>query len=413
MDLLTVNIVFETYPTKSFYFYQQNTLQQAKEMIIGAHQNLPQDIQNYGIFQPLQGSQLDKVQGKFLEESKTFASYRLYGTIALHFMKKSKIGCSNKKQSKIFQYVQEKKLEKLKELLEDNDPNCIDDKGTTPFQYAIIQNDRLLMQTLVENGAFLDFRGRDMQTPLHTAIIHDKYTAVHFLVMLGHILDAKDDKGFTPLYYAVTSNNIFLSRYLLTSGAREIEQPDSSGKTLLMHAIFKDSPVIVSDLLQHGADVNANSANLSCLNLSVSSGSDEISRILLQNNANRETRNKQGQTPSNIAMVIGNVNMYKLLESYDGSPLHSSAHPFGVYPYEAPIENKSASIKKDRIGALKLKAVHSVSTDSLKKRSSPNSSIYSLDNNDVLYTNIEWCKSFTCIYFCQAFNRLWKYTTGE
>ena len=400
MDLLTVNVIFEGFPTKSFYFYQQNTLQQAKEMIIGAHTDLPADIYNYGIFQPLQGTTDDKVQGKFLEEQKTFASYRIYGTIAVHFMKKVKLGCNNKKQSKLFQYVQDKKLEKLKELLEDNDPNCVDEKGgLTPLQYAVIQNDRLIMQCLIENGAFVDYRSKDLKSPLHTAVINDKYVATHFLVMLGHIIDAKDEKGFTPLYYAVTSGNISLCRYLLQAGAKEVEIPDSSGKTLLMHAISKDSPVMISDLLQFGANSNAiNEAGLSCLHMSIAAGADEITRILVQNNANRLAKNKNGQTCAHVATIFGNQNMYKLLESYDGtSALHSTAHPFGVYPFDMPVENSSGSInRKDRVGTLKMKVMKSAgSAENLKKKdiSSPTGSTYSLDASTeafvVLYTNLD------------------------
>ena len=401
MDLLTVNIIFKGFPTKSFYFYQQNTLQQAKEMILGAHTNLPKDVYNYGIFQPLNGSTDDRIQGKFLEEQKTFASYRLYGTIALHFIKKHKLGCINKKQQKFFQYVQEKKLEKLKELLEDNDPNCFDEKGITPLQYAVILNDRLIMQALIENGAFIDYRSSDLKTPLHFAVINDKYTAAHFLVMLGHILDAKDEKGFTPLYYAVMNDFPALCRYLLQSGAREIEQPDASGKTLLMYAIGKTSPVMTSDLLQYGANVHAsNEKGLSCLHVSISIGTDEITRIILQNGANVNAKNNQGQIPSQVAMVLGNGNMYKLLNSYDGGQLHPSAHPFAVYPYEMPAENTTGTVKRDRVGTLKMKVMQVASTENLKKMSkSPSGSMYSLEANSndapVIITNLE-CQFTTC-----------------
>eukprot|EP00835_Amoeboradix_gromovi_P006693 NODE_846_length_3739_cov_0.148626.p1 type:complete len:395 gc:universal NODE_846_length_3739_cov_0.148626:1335-2519(+) len=384
MDLLTVNVIFQGYPTKSFYFYQQNTLQQAKEMVLAAHEGLPADVYNFGFFQPLQSNSEDgKVQGKFLEEQKTFAAYRLYGTISLSFILKHKIGCSNKKVGKIFQYVEEKKIEKLKELLEDNDPNVADANGNTPLQYAAIQNDRFLMQTLVENGAFIDFRGKNLRTPLHSAVINDKYIATHFLVMLGHILDCKDDKGLTPLYYAVTGGFVALTRYLLQSGSREIEQPDLNGKTLLMNAISKGSPVMVSDLLQYGANVQAaTEAGQSCLHLSISLGTDETTRILLQNGANRQAKNKQGQIPSHVAMILGNSNMYKLLESYDNSNIHLTAHPCGIYPFEMPVENNSsATIKKDRVGALKMKVTRSDSTNQRRvKQSSPDTSVYSVDS---------------------------------
>eukprot|EP00834_Sanchytrium_tribonematis_P000603 NODE_11_length_54881_cov_1.430718.p16 type:complete len:397 gc:universal NODE_11_length_54881_cov_1.430718:9526-8336(-) len=391
MDLLTVNIVFENHPTKSFYFYQQNTIQQAKETIISAHTDLPNDVNNYSLFQPLQSSNpTSQLEGKFLEEQKTFAAYRLYGTISLHFILKIKQGCNNKKQSKIFQYVQEKKIEKLKETLMDNDPNCVDEKGLTPLQQAVLLNDRLIMQTLVENGAFLDYRGKEMKTPLHTAVANDKYTAVHFLVMLGHILDPKDDKGYTPLYYAVTGGFANLCRYLLQSGSREIELPDQTGRTLLMHAINKGSPSMVSDLLQHGANVKAVlDTGVSCLHLSITGGVDEISRILLQNGVDKLAKNKQGQIASHVAMILGNSTMYKLLESYDGGELHATAHPFGVYPLDMPSENQSATVKKGRIGTLKMKPTGSQSFDanSLKRNSnqSPNASNYSVANasNDV------------------------------
>lgn len=67
------------------------------------------------------------------------------------------------------------------------DPNFWSENEETPLTVAVLNNDKEMIEMLIEIGAFLDYRvgGKDTwKTPLHIAAMHNKPTALQVLYIL-------------------------------------------------------------------------------------------------------------------------------------------------------------------------------------------------------------------------------------
>lgn len=133
---------------------------------------------------------------------------------------------------------------------------------------------------------------------LITAVQYDNLEIVKFLVENGadvnwekcEIVTSNYNERFeyknTVLSAAVKRNNSEMVRYLLDKGAIADNSQDKSGDTLLHIAIKNKNPNIVSDLINQGADVNAENKRFETpLAAALQSDNETIISILLDNGA--------------------------------------------------------------------------------------------------------------------------------
>ena len=86
------------------------------------------------------------------------------------------------------------------------DVNAMDDWGSTPLHYAAFSGWHGrpdVIRRLVENGARLDVRDEDGQTPLHESVRCMKLENARMLLELGADSGVKDAEGLTPRALAV------------------------------------------------------------------------------------------------------------------------------------------------------------------------------------------------------------------
>ena len=102
------------------------------------------------------------------------------------------------------------------------------------------------------------------------------------------------------LINAIKSGDSEQVQNLLNDGDIKIEQLSRDGKTPLMYAVERSDETIVHKLLDPivGADVNnANKRGLTALHHAASLGLDDMVRCLLHHDAEKEARDKRGETP--------------------------------------------------------------------------------------------------------------------
>uniref|UniRef100_A0A3Q3AHP2 SH3 and multiple ankyrin repeat domains 1 n=1 Tax=Kryptolebias marmoratus TaxID=37003 RepID=A0A3Q3AHP2_KRYMA len=248
-------------------FDQDCTVWSAKQQIIFSLGESLWDAYNYGLFQPA-GEGRD---AKFLEEERLLRDYaRTFekGVPYLEFRYKTRVYkqtnldekalaklSTKASQKKFLEYVQTGAMEKMAKALDKGfDPNFQDpDNGETPVSVAMQSGLSVEgIRLLVLGGAHLDFRSRDGMTALHKAVRAHNHGGLSLLSMS--------------------------CQTLLSLGASP-DYKDRCGLTPLYHTE-------------------------SCI------------RVLLYRGANKEAKNKHGQTPFQVAVLSGHFEVGEIIKNH-------------------------------------------------------------------------------------------------
>jgi serine/threonine-protein phosphatase 6 regulatory ankyrin repeat subunit B len=252
-------------------------------------------------------------------------------------------------------------LKKVKELLVKGAiTNSQDNRGNTPLMLAVkncdsIKNCYIIVMCLLNYGADPNIRNNDGDTPLYRACESD-YTIVKMLFAHGADHNIQNKFGFTALMLAARSGHIDIVIALLEKGVDPKKQ-NHHGKTALMLAAEFRHSFIVELLLEYGVDPNFQNKDgdtaLWCavasgdrifgltsdgyydtviallkkganpniiypwgetaLMQAAKSGHLAIVIALLEKGANIITKNRENQTPFDLAMQFGHIQTAKRL----------------------------------------------------------------------------------------------------
>jgi len=112
-----------------------------------------------------------------------------------------------------------------------------------------------LAKVLLKDGASLQARDREANTPLSRAARAGHASLVQLYAADGGELDERNLKGSTPLFLAVENNRTAIVELLLTLGAKP-DVPGRSQLTPLAAAAYNGNAKIVDILVSKGADPN-------------------------------------------------------------------------------------------------------------------------------------------------------------
>ena len=180
----------------------------------------------------------------------------------------------------------------LVELLILKYPQHVDIHGgyyVTPLIAALAGKHFQIAKILRDNGAGPpNIRGYSDMSPLHSAAYYGDLQMVQVLLDYKADIDAQDDTGETPLH-GLSWNR---------GGGRQISQ---------LHKVSRL-------LLEHGANVNARSHNLSIpLHIAAQNGRVEVVRVLLEHGTDANAPNKTQSTPLHVAAQQGEVEVVRVL----------------------------------------------------------------------------------------------------
>jgi len=151
----------------------------------------------------------------------------------------------------------------------------------------------------------------DYGIPLHAALYNGHGDVA--LLLLDHCVDV-DVRGIhnrTPLHIAVDCGLLKVTRILIERGA-SVNARDSIDRTPLHPTFDHDHTTgtfddtyfdVVSYLLEHGADVNAQGTCSAPLHLASYHGGFKVARLLLDHGADIDTRDEVGRTPLHGTLV--------------------------------------------------------------------------------------------------------------
>jgi len=217
-----------------------------------------------------------------------------------------------------------------------------DRTGRTVLMVAASVENLDVLTVLVERRANLEATDRRGQTALMAAVERensrlygelpdavgdprlDKWALVCFLLEQGADLEKRDIEGETPLMRAVGVENMELASFLIRRGA-DVNAQDASGRTLLMRSVepasLRAQPEsglidleLVRFLISQRADLEVlGPCGMTALMLSTESGNLHLVQFLLQAGANANATDHHGGSASAIANLLGLTQVVRLL----------------------------------------------------------------------------------------------------
>lgn len=184
--------------------------------------------------------------------------------------------------------------------------------GSTALLYACKNQNKVIASLLITNGAEVDTKNKDGDSPFINACIYSDMQEVATMIFkIG--ANPNDEKHEIPaLLYAYRNKNYDLCFLLLQKGANP-NGFDRQGKTLLMYAAHERNFLFVKEFLKIGGiDINKknSSQSMTALHIACYTDSIEIIILLLEHGADFNAMSQDMRTP--LSILVGNWHLDSL-----------------------------------------------------------------------------------------------------
>lgn len=186
---------------------------------------------------------------------------------------------------------------------------------------AILANDVLTLQQLIEQGADINtrYRAAERLTPLIQAINLQRIEIIEMLLLAGANVHQSQYEITMPLWIATDLGNLDIVKLLLNAGANPNRGDVTSAP--LHVAIAKDAPDIVEALIQAHADPNRICAlGYTPLMTAAAKGNLVLCKRLVQAGATIDIHDEYGDTALTIAKALGHQDIVNFLRSSTSNP---------------------------------------------------------------------------------------------
>ncbi len=239
-------------------------------------------------------------------------------------------------------------IEAIDFLIENGaDINKKDYWDKTPIDIAIIHKQHAATLHLIKKKDKINFD--DKNSPIFTAIENTNILAVMFLILGGANLNCTRNGWFeeTPLMCAITMRKYEIAEFLITFKAKQ----DYKGIPLLFELITRDDVEGIKLLIENGADINShNKQGDTPLHLAVMNRKINTTKLLIENGADINSHNEQDNTPFHLAVMnASKIDIMELLikkgadiDSHNkqgDTPLHLAAMNRKINTMKLLIEN--------------------------------------------------------------------------
>ncbi|XP_037895987.1 protein shank isoform X8 [Glossina fuscipes] len=315
---------------KCLQFPSDKLVWDVKQQVLAS---LPKELKesfNYGLFCPPSNGKA----GKFLDEERRLGDYPFNGPVGYLELKYKrrvyKMLNLDERQLKalhtranlrrFLECINGGHVEKIAKMCAKGlDPNFhCPESGETPLTVATgAKKPNKLLIALVNGGALLDYRTKDGTTALHRAVEKDSLEAVTTLLELGASPNYKDARGITPLYISITRKcDAKITESLLHDHA-SLGTQDNQGWNEVHQACRHGLVQHLEHLLFYGADMDGrNASGNTPLHVCAVNNQEACARMLLFRGAQRGALNFANQTPYQVAVIAGNLELAEIIQNY-------------------------------------------------------------------------------------------------
>jgi ankyrin repeat protein len=148
-------------------------------------------------------------------------------------------------------------LECVRNALENGaDVNARDDDGETPLMQACWHKNTEIIDLLLSHGADIHARNKYGETMVTMTAWSGNPNVLKFLLSKGANIDDKNDNDETPLILATKRGRFQMMSTLISEGA-DINAGDTGGRTALSWAVWRRDLKLAKLLVENGADVDS------------------------------------------------------------------------------------------------------------------------------------------------------------
>jgi len=194
--------------------------------------------------------------------------------------------------------------------------NIINNKGETWLHMAAMHGDIKGVEALVAKGSDINLKDKGGCTPMMLAAQGGHFEIVARLVPDDQINNIYQE-GQTFLHLAAKVGNIKGVEALVAKGA-DFNLKDKGGSTPMMLAALQGHSEIVGLLKEAGADIDYRSTHKqepTFLHQAAFKGDFNLVKILIENNADFNLKDKGGRTPMILAAYRGHSEIVRLLKA--------------------------------------------------------------------------------------------------
>jgi uncharacterized protein len=139
------------------------------------------------------------------------------------------------------------------------DVNASESDGTTALHWAVQREDADLVDRLIKAGAKVNTKNDYGSSPVSEAALNGNLAILEKLLTAGGDVESPNADGQTALMILARTSNVEAARLLISRGANVNAVEKFHEQTALMWAAAENQPLMVKELLAHGANPNARS----------------------------------------------------------------------------------------------------------------------------------------------------------
>ena len=208
------------------------------------------------------------------------------------------------------------------------DIDTLNGQGHSPLILASLYGNPESIKLLLANGAEKDVRDADGNTPLHIAVLYRHPENLDEILKVNPDINAINTEGYTSLHLAVRRPDNGKAIGLLLQEGADVNILDPTGRNALLVSVGSHQKEYIELLKSNGIDINSqdidgNTAlHYPLINVLENKlylpYSTEIVKILLEEGADPQVKNKEGKSPMDLAVESEESELINLLKSSIG-----------------------------------------------------------------------------------------------
>ena len=256
----------------------------------------------------------------------------------------TKLANQNVKIGELFEYIQSKNQEKIREYFQNPEFKIWqlkDENGYTILHKSAFNCDIEMTNLIIKEAKhrlgmgkgdvlakFINDKTNEGLTALHYAANKGNIPLLKLLIENGANVDAVTNLGQNLMHMAAEGNQPSMLIYLITEQHLSAQSVDENGSTPLHWACYSGAEEAVNFLLNLNVNINdQDKEKLTPLHLATNEGRENIVLKLLQKNADRNLANNKGELPIDLARKKNHKKIEQILGEEDFNPLCSLQLP--------------------------------------------------------------------------------------